>query len=194
VLSTSFALIACELVETSWLLPLSAETRIAFTMPSRSPSNFDDTLPSGITADDVFAFATHRIDSPHVISEAPQSELERENRAERVASDNLRELPSPNPIFSSAPQSNCPDSFELDPQSIRQAHEDDLIGFLQHWSEDLDQRSARLHADIATQERRERAFRLWMQNQRTEWEQKMRDCELMHRQAEAVARRLAFSG
>jgi hypothetical protein len=155
-------------------------------MPSSSPASFDDAEHSGPGIGDASVRATHRIDSPHIA------------QADCRPRDQRREFRDPPQRGSEtdavANQCEVTDIFEVDPQAIRQAHEDDLIGFLQQWSEDLDQRSARLHADIATQERRERAFRLWMQNQRAEWEQKMDECQKLQRHAEVVARRLAFSG
>jgi hypothetical protein len=81
---------------------------------------------------------------------------------------------------------------EFDPVEVRMAHADDLIEHLQRWSEELDERAARLHADIATHERRERSFRLWMQNRRAELEAKIAEYDQAKRQAEAIARRLAI--
>jgi hypothetical protein len=79
----------------------------------------------------------------------------------------------------------------FDPVEVRMAHADNLIEYLQRWSEELDERAARLHADIATHERRERSFRLWMQNRRAELEAKIAEYDQAKSQVEAIARRLA---
>ena len=84
-------------------------------------------------------------------------------------------------------------AIEWDPIAIRSAHADDLVDFLHRWSEELDSRSARLHADMATHERRERAFRLWMQNQRLELESQLAETQQAQARAEAAARRFAIS-
>ena len=83
-------------------------------------------------------------------------------------------------------------SQEIDATAIRAAHADDLVEFLQRWSEELDARSARLHADMATHERRERAFRLWMQNRRSEHEARLADFQQAQSRVEAAARRFAI--
>ncbi len=88
-------------------------------------------------------------------------------------------------------EASTSENTDFDPAAIRTAHADDLIGFLQQWSEELDERAAKLHADIATQERRERAFRLWMQNRRTDLDSQIAQYQTAQRQAEAIARRLA---
>jgi hypothetical protein len=80
----------------------------------------------------------------------------------------------------------------IDPATIRAAHAEDLVAFLQRWSEELDARSAKLHADMATHERRERAFRLWMQNRRVELETELAECQSAQARAEAAARRFAM--
>jgi len=85
------------------------------------------------------------------------------------------------------------ESIGFDPQAIRQAHEEDLIAHLQRWSEDIDQRATRLHSDMATHERRERAFRLWMQNRRAELDSQILDYRTAKLQVEAIARRLAIT-
>lgn len=178
-------------------------------MPSQPPSTFEDAEHSGAGIHSVAPFATHRFDSPHIIASERSIPVDPTLQSEQSASalrsgsgDDIKEGYVADTRFAVgagkskaahvAPESTA--QAELDPHAIREAHADDLIGFLQQWSEDLDQRSARLHADIATQERRERAFRLWMQNRRAEWEQKITECEQMQRHAEAVARRIAFSG
>lgn len=86
------------------------------------------------------------------------------------------------------------DTFDFDPAKVRVAHTEDLIGFLQQWSEELDDRAARLNADMATHERRERAFRLWMQNRRLELETQIAEYQQAQQRAELIARRLAIGG
>ncbi len=82
----------------------------------------------------------------------------------------------------------------LDRSTLAIAHAENLIHRLQQMSEDLDMRSAKLNADIAMQERRERAFRLWAQH-RCEELQQQRAANAAERQAmQQQARRLAFGG
>lgn len=78
------------------------------------------------------------------------------------------------------------------PEQMLHAHAEDLIAFLQSWSDDLDQRSAKLHADIATQERRERSFRLWMQQRRAEMELEQAQQQKKLSSQQASARRAFF--
>ncbi len=112
-------------------------------------------------------------------------------RDDQLASVSIRRVDAPHDgrgnVADCSPE---PDMF--DPAALRAAHADDLIEFLQHWSEELDMRSARLNADIATHERRERAFRLWMQNQRIECEQLHQSCQQTDSELKSKARRLAF--
>jgi hypothetical protein len=81
----------------------------------------------------------------------------------------------------------------LDPQAVVVAHAEDLIDTLQRLSEDLDIRSAKLNADIASQERRERAFRLWAQQRAEELRALRDDCERERQQLKAQARRIALA-
>ena len=132
---------------------------------------------SGFMSSDDTLMALHRFDSPHlqpeepISSQGPISSVEPGNRGEPMAP----EL-----------------SQEIDATAIRAAHADDLVEFLQRWSEELDARSARLHADMATHERRERAFRLWMQNRRSEHEAQLADFLQAQSRVEAAARRFAI--
>lgn len=79
----------------------------------------------------------------------------------------------------------------LDPQSVVLAHAEDLLDKLQRLSEDLDIRSAKLNADIALQERRERAFRLWAQQRTEEIRAQRDDCDRQRQQLKTQARRIA---
>jgi len=126
---------------------------------------------SGFASADNSPLAMHRFDAPHHGTAEP---VERQE-----------------PVSGPAPP--YPELvLEIDPASIRAAHADDLVEFLQSWSEELDARSARLHADMATHERRERAFRLWMQNRRIELEVQLAEYQHSQARAEAAARRFAI--
>jgi hypothetical protein len=157
------------------------ENLYAFTMPPSLSSSSEVGSSSPLDVGPSHEFATRRFDAPHspaAESVAPSEPIRiAENSESGVASDPLSEP-----------------TFCLDSRAIREAHSDDLIEFLQRWSEDLDQRAARLHADIATHERRERAFRLWMQNRRAELDEQLARNEEIQRNAEACARRIALTG
>lgn len=71
------------------------------------------------------------------------------------------------------------------------AHAEDLIESIQRCSDDLDARSARLYADIAIHERRERAFRLWAQRRSEELRQLRAQLETERQQLRAQARQIA---
>ncbi len=79
-----------------------------------------------------------------------------------------------------------------DARQLRDAHVAELLTSLQVWSDDLDQRAAKLHADIAIQERRERAFRLWMQQQRLELQEQQVSLQHEMVSRQAAARREFF--
>jgi len=121
--------------------------------------------------------ALRRIDKPHIDPALDEKEAIQPSLADHV-----------NEAFS---RSGSSDGF--DPQALRAAHADDLLTFLQSWSEELDERASRLHADMASQERRERAFRLWMQNRRAELEAQIETYHQAQSQAETAARRLAIT-
>jgi hypothetical protein len=121
-----------------------------------------------------------RIDRPHVVSE-------------NVSVPAVDHSCTSDAALESSVSSEAVDEVQIDPAAIRAAHADDLITFLQQWSEDLDQRAARLHADIATHERRERAFRMWMQNRRAELESQIDDYRQAQFKAEAAARRFVLT-
>jgi len=81
----------------------------------------------------------------------------------------------------------------LDLGLIGIAHAEDLLQQIQSLSEDLDARSATLNANIAVQERRERAFRLWAQQRSEELRQMHAACEQERLRLAAQARRMAHT-
>jgi len=81
----------------------------------------------------------------------------------------------------------------LDSSQLCMAHAEDLLDQIQRLSEDLDARSAKLHADMAVQERRERAFRLWAQQRSEEIRHKREACDKEEARLLAQARRLALT-
>lgn len=81
----------------------------------------------------------------------------------------------------------------LDLGLIGIAHAEDLLQQIQSLSEDLDARSATLNANIAVQERRERAFRLWAQQRSEELRQMHEACEQERLRLAAQARRMAHT-
>jgi len=154
-------------------------------MPPSFSSSSDVGPSSPLDVGSAQVFSTRRFDAPH----SPPAELSGAAESNRlVASISLESALT----CDSEPAAEA--TFEFDSKAIREAHSDDLIEFLQRWSEDLDQRAARLHADIATHERRERAFRLWMHNRRAELDEQMAQCAEIQRNAEACARRIAVTG
>jgi hypothetical protein len=80
----------------------------------------------------------------------------------------------------------------IEPDNWLHGHATDLIGHLQSWSIDLDQREANLNARIALHDRRERQFRI----QRSELTQQLASGQArvdeLRKQLEARTRRLAF--
>ncbi|MGV3484795.1 MAG: hypothetical protein ACO1RT_10290 [Planctomycetaceae bacterium] len=130
--------------------------------------------------DDGPVLAVHRVDAPHQVVQDPSllnGTIEKQTAS--AAAQGTRD---------------AVDASAFDPAELRTAHTEDLIEFLQQWSEDLDDRAARLNADIATHERRERAFRLWMQNRRQELESQISEYRQAQSRAESIARRLAVGG
>jgi len=81
----------------------------------------------------------------------------------------------------------------LDLGLIGIAHAEDLLQQIQSLSEDLDARSALLNANIAVQERRERAFRLWAQQRSEELRQMQEACHQERARLAAQARRMALT-
>ena len=154
-------------------------------MPPSFSSSSDVGPSSPLDVGSAQVFSTRRFDAPH----SPPAELSGTAEPNRPVSSIASE-----PTLTCASEPAAEATFELDSKAIREAHSDDLIDFLQRWSEDLDQRAARLHADIATHERRERAFRLWMHNRRAELDEQMARCAEIQRNAEACARRIAVTG
>ncbi|KAA1259237.1 hypothetical protein LF1_17660 [Rubripirellula obstinata] len=92
------------------------------------------------------------------------------------------------------PEREKPTDSEIEqgPEAWLRAHAGDLVGHLQAWSIDLDQREANLNARIALHERRERQFRI----QRSELSQQLAHgqakVDQLRRQLESRTRRLAF--
>lgn len=130
---------------------------------------------------DPLPLSLHRVDAPHPVAPQPP-----------VLDPRANEVPIV-PVLSDAHDDPC-ERIDFDPVQIRAAHTEDLIEFLQQWSEELDDRAARLNADMATHERRERAFRLWMQNRRLELESQIQEYQQAQARAESIARRLAIGG
>ena len=130
--------------------------------------------------DECMAESLHRVDAAHQVS---HDQPLRNASAANVRSP--KAIPTPQEVN---------ENSVFDAAKLRAAHSEDLIEFLQQWSEELDDRAARLNADIATHERRERAFRLWMQNRRQELQSQIREYRDAQSRAEAVARRLAIGG
>ena len=148
-------------------------------MPSSHPRPLESSSEAISFIDFGDKFPLHRIDASHI---PPVEEPA-----------NVASTAAPVSLFSTQNEQFLDEPKEFDPAAIRAAHADDLILHLQRWSEELDQRSARLHADMATHERRERAFRMWMQNRRAELETQIQECRQAQTKAEAAARRLAMS-
>lgn len=93
--------------------------------------------------------------------------------------------------MAAADLSSPPDHSQLD--DWLRLHAADLIAHLQRSAESLDAREARLNAQIATHERREREFRLWSESQRTELEELRAEAERLRAELKAAARRVALS-
>lgn len=86
-----------------------------------------------------------------------------------------------------------PVDWRLDHTAVRACHLEDLLHQLQRLSEEIDARSAKLHVDIATHERRERAFRLWAQQHAQEILAQQEQCRQQQAALQAQARRLAMT-
>lgn len=72
-------------------------------------------------------------------------------------------------------------------------HAADLVAQLQQAAESLDAREARLNAQIATHERREREFRLWSESQRNELDELRDEAERLRTELKTAARRVALT-
>jgi hypothetical protein len=92
-----------------------------------------------------------------------------------------------------APGDPAPVDCRFDYAALRGCHVEDLLDHLQRLSEEIDARSAKLHADIATHERRERAFRLWAQQHAQEILVQQEQCRQQQAALQAQARRLAMT-
>lgn len=135
--------------------------------------------------------SAHRVDPPHPPLPSP-SRAEPAKRPLRIAS---LAYANGGPDQGSGTSSAClmPRGHELDLPGLAIFHAEDLLSHVQRLSEDLDARSAKLHADIATHERRERAFRLWAQQRAQEIRCQQDQCNQQHAMLQAQARRLALT-
>ncbi len=86
-----------------------------------------------------------------------------------------------------------PEEGGTDAERWLQLHAADLIDRLQQTAETLDAREARLHAQIAMHERRERAFRLWSDSQRQELSELHHEAARLRDRLQAEARRLVLA-
>jgi len=158
--------------------------------------------------------ATHRIDSGHSARAATQSvsplgsangrmapkaietpQISAPDRAVHQQAHPSRDNPSENKLDSGhlLHSTARPEHAPLDTSLLCVAHAEDLLDQIQRLSEDLDARSAKLQADIAVQERRERAFRLWAQQRSEEIRDKRQACDQEAARLLAQARRLALT-
>lgn len=142
---------------------------------------------------------TLRIDSPHHASVASSAATRRPTGVECVAAT-ATGSGSRNDGDGSIQQLGVRDESGrdqespcLDTQLIGIAHAEDLLDYVQRLSEDLDARSAKLHADIAVQERRERAFRLWAQQRSEDLRIQREECQRERQQLKTQARRMALA-
>lgn len=150
---------------------------------------------------------THRIDSPHAAKVLPQTHvvppipLRRPATVETGVATSLQAS-----VYEQAPATfrqlgansdpgRDGDDFLpcLDDRLVGIAHAEDLLDYIQRLSEDLDARSAKLNADIAMQERRERAFRLWAQQRSEDLRSQREECERERQQLKTQARRMALT-
>jgi hypothetical protein len=91
------------------------------------------------------------------------------------------------------PSEGATNDYRFDYSALRACHVEDLLDHLQRLSEEIDARSAKLHADIATHERRERAFRLWAQQHAQEILAQQEQCRQQQAALQVQARRLAIT-
>jgi len=142
---------------------------------------------------------THRIDSSHHANVASSASARRPTEVECVADTTTGFAGRPDAAGSirqlgGGDELGCDqDSPSLDTQRIGIAHAEDLLDYVQRLSEDLDARSAKLYADIAVQERRERAFRLWAQQRSEDLRNQREACQRERQQLQSQARRMALS-
>lgn len=150
---------------------------------------------------------THRIDSPHAanvsssIHVVPGHPARRPARLENGVATSLQASihaqsteASRQLGVSGEPGRDGEDFLPcLDDRLVGIAHAEDLLDYIQRLSEDLDARSAKLNADIAMQERRERAFRLWAQQRSEDLRSQREECERERQQLKIQARRMALT-
>lgn len=78
-------------------------------------------------------------------------------------------------------------------ETLLRLHATELIDRLQRWSCDLDARQSQLNLQSASQDQRERQFRLWSQARETELMQRLRAAEQQEKRLRESARRLALT-
>lgn len=106
---------------------------------------------------------------------------------ERPPRESLRRpLPADNPI----------DADEGDfaaSEALLRLHATELIDRLQEWSRDLDARQSQLNLQSASQDQRERQFRLWTQAREAELQERLRVAEERDKELRESAHRLALA-
>lgn len=150
-------------------------------MPPHSEQTTPMSLDSGFDGE-----ITHRIDLPHTANVLSQPHVAQSGPVRRPA---YVETGIATPFPASNDFTSC-----LDTQLVGIAHAEDLLDYIQRLSEDIDARSAKLNADIAIQERRERAFRLWAQHRSDDLRNNREECERERQQLKTQARRMALTG
>ncbi|HBJ33252.1 MAG TPA: hypothetical protein DDZ51_00520 [Planctomycetaceae bacterium] len=162
------------------------------------PRSFDPEFDGGIT---------HRIDLPHAANLLPQTHVVPQSAVRRPANvENGVATSFQASIYerASTEARHLGTSVErrlgtddsapyLDNRLVGIAHAEDLLDYIQRLSEDLDARSAKLNADIAMQERRERAFRLWAQQRSEDLRSQREEFEREHQRLKTQARRIALT-
>lgn len=156
---------------------------------------------------------THRIDSPHPSTSGKQRLGSERSTGERSVDERLGTLgefaglrsATASVDLSSGGQAGDgsasvlavepikPPAGYLDPAMVRSAHTDALLDSIQQLSEELDSRLAKLNADIAIHERRERAFRLWSQRFSESLLEQRAACDRERQRLQAQARRMALT-
>jgi hypothetical protein len=150
---------------------------------------------------------THRIDSPHATNVLPPTHAVPQNLSHRSAAVEIgaaasshagrfdQQQATSRQLGAAGEPTHCGDDSLscLDDSLVGIAHAEDLLDYIQRLSEDLDARSTKLNADIAIQERRERAFRLWAQQRSEELREQREECERERQQLKTQARRMALT-
>jgi hypothetical protein len=150
---------------------------------------------------------THRIDSPHATNVLPPTHVVPQNPSHRSTAVEIGAAAASQAGRFDQPQTTSRQLGDtedlprdgdnllpcLDDRLVGIAHAEDLLDYIQRLSEDLDARSAKLNADIAIQERRERAFRLWAQQRSEDLRAQREECERERQQLKTQARRMALT-